>query len=82
MSLGLPKATRIEDVADPKQLLFTALQTASGKTGRHLKKLRVAALRYNVADRIEDISPLRNLSAFRSLEEELVATLGALPGIS
>ncbi len=71
MKLNLPRLNRLEDTADPKELLFQALRTASGHSGRKLKKLRVNALRHRVAELMENISVLRQLSAFASLENEL-----------
>jgi hypothetical protein len=71
MRLNLPNLNRLEELADPKERLLQTLRTASGHSGRKLKKLPVLALRYRVADLMEDISALRHLAAFASLEREL-----------
>jgi hypothetical protein len=75
MRLNLPRPQRIEDAPNPKELLFAALRTASGKSGRKLKDLPVAALRHRVADLMEDITVLRDLPAFAALEQELAPIL-------
>lgn len=75
MRLNLPRPHRIEDTPNPKELLFAALRTASGKSGRKLKNLPLAALRHRVADLMEDITALRGLPAFAALEQELAAVL-------
>lgn len=75
MPLGLLRVNRIEAIPDPKNVLFNALATASGCTGRRLAKLNFPALRYRVAELLSDHSQLRNLSAFRALEVEVGAAL-------
>lgn len=75
MSLGLPRVNRIESIPDAKNLLFNALATASGCTGRRLAKLNFPALRYRVAELVSDHGQLRNLSAFRALEAEVESAL-------
>jgi hypothetical protein len=76
VSLELPRPNRVESVVDPKALLFTALRIASEQTGRRLAKLHFPSLRYRVAELVVDYSPLRALSAFRSLEYSVLETLG------
>jgi hypothetical protein len=73
--LGLPRINRIESTPDPKRVLFNALETASGYSGRRLAKLNFPALRYRVAELISDHSQLRKLSAFRALEAEIEEVL-------
>jgi len=75
MSLNLPKPKRIEEAPNPKELLFAALRTASGKSGRRLKTLPVAFLRHRVAELTENITTLRGLPAFAALEHELTPVL-------
>lgn len=75
MPLGLPRAKNIESTPDPKTVLFDALRTASGYTGRRLAKMNFPALRHRVADLISDHAQLRSLSAFRALEADVAATL-------
>ncbi|NER38350.1 MAG: DUF4276 family protein [Oscillatoria sp. SIO1A7] len=69
--LQLPAMDRLEQKPDPKQLLHELLRQASERKGRALKKLRVDPLVYQVASFIGDFSPLRALSAFSALEEDI-----------
>lgn len=73
--LDLPAASRWEDLADPKGVLHRALLTASGATGRRAKKFNARTAAHHLAHRIEDWSPLRQLSAFRRLEADLRAAM-------
>jgi len=69
--LGLPPLNQSERLPDPKSVLFAAIQKASGRTGRRLKKLNVPSCRARLAELICDFSPLRQLEAFAQLEEDL-----------
>ena len=73
--LALPKLKTVESEPDPKKLLYECLRTASGLSGRHLRKFRERPAVHRVADLIEDFAPLRKLSAFRELEKDLAAVL-------
>lgn len=77
--LGIPALVRLEGVADPKDLLRSALKTASGLAGRRLKSFGVNEAAYRLADLIEDYSPLRQLAAFRQLEADVRAAIVARP---
>lgn len=78
MRLALPALNQIESKADPKGILFQALKTASGHTGRRLAKLDFPSLRYRVAELITDHARLRKLSAFRALEAEVAEVIEAI----
>ena len=69
--LDLPELSRVEGLPNPKDILHTLLREASGLRGRRLKNLRVPVRR--VADLIEDFAPLRRLSAFQRLEQDVHA---------
>ena len=73
--LALPKLKTVESLPDPKEMLYECLRTASGLSGRHLRKFRERSVVHRVADLIEDFAPLRKLSAFRVLEKDLAAVL-------
>lgn len=79
-SLGLPALSELERLKDPKDALRTALKKACEKTGRRLGQFRrdLPLRVQRVAELIEDFSPLRNLSAFRALEEDTKRALAAL----
>ncbi|MGA2032470.1 MAG: hypothetical protein ABSG68_09455 [Thermoguttaceae bacterium] len=72
--LELPHA-RAETLANPKDILHKALLAACGLSGRRLKKFDLSQAVHRVADYIDDFSPLRALSAFQVLEDELCAVL-------
>lgn len=69
--LSMPDPGDLEAIPDPKDLLFTLLRTASDLKGRRLHRLNVPERVHRLADLIEDFSPLRRLSAFQALEEDV-----------
>jgi len=64
-----------ESVADPKAALREALRAASGLSGRRRQKFNVRDAVHRVAEYIEDFSPLRGLTAFGKLEEDLATVI-------
>ena len=72
-NLLLPKLKSIENIADPKKLLHTLIQEASGASGRRLKKFnaRLSSHVYRIAELIDDFQHLRELEAFRTLESSV-----------
>ena len=75
--LKLPKPNKLEQIADPKNTLFELLRTASERTGRRLKSFNVHHSASQVSQFIEDFSPLRNLSAFQTLERDIKDVIDA-----
>lgn len=69
--LQLPDITKVEQLADPKEILHNLLREASGLTGRRLKQFSVHERVHRLAELIDDFSPLRSLPAFKTLEIEL-----------
>jgi hypothetical protein len=69
--LQLPDLARVEQMPDPKNELYSLLQTASGLTGRRLKDFPVRERAQRVAELLDDFTSLRVLSAFSELEAEL-----------
>jgi len=69
--LPTPVIARLEEIPDPKEILFALLREASELHGRRLRSLRVHRLRHRVVEFIDDFSPLRALPAFRAFEAEL-----------
>jgi hypothetical protein len=76
ISLQLPPWARLEP--NPKEILHNLLRKASGLKGRRAKSFRPRVCAHRLADLIDDFSPLRNLRAFRALEEDLKAGLSEL----
>ena len=71
VSLTLPRLNNIENLPDPKEILFDLLKIASERTGRRLKQFNVRHSANQVSQFIEDFSPLRNLPAFQALENDI-----------
>jgi hypothetical protein len=69
--LGVPKLRDHENEPDPKQVLRSALLAATELPSRRKRGFPVTERIGRVAELIDDYSPLRALSAFGSLEEEL-----------
>jgi hypothetical protein len=76
-ALNLPRISELEDIPDPKDMLYRALRTASGRTGRRLEQFRENQAVHLIFDRMKDIFVLKQLSAFRALEED-IRKLGSL----
>ena len=69
--LSIPAIRQLEGLADPKGILHELLRTASGLTGRRRRRFRMKQAVHQVAAGIQDYSALKQLSAFRALEEEV-----------
>lgn len=70
-SLDLPPIGQLEAVPDPKAVLYDSIRRASGLHGRRLRTFPVGQRAHRVAELIDDFSPLRALSAFRALEDDV-----------
>ncbi|MBI5605073.1 MAG: DUF4276 family protein [Deltaproteobacteria bacterium] len=70
--LNLPELPKIEQIPNPKDILFQVLREASGLTARRLKKFNLAGARIRITELISDFSPLRALSAFQELERTVL----------
>lgn len=81
----LPRLDQLEEIPDPKEVLFAALRGASELRGRKLRRLRVHQLVHRTVELIEDFSPLRTLAAFGAFEADLqrvlVESLRVVPGV-
>jgi len=71
-SLDLPPLREVEDIRDPKKMLYRLLREAVGLHGRRLKQSRPQAAVQRIPEFIDDFSPLRTLPAFRHLEDEIM----------
>ena len=74
--LAVPDVQRLEELADPKQLIRDLLRQASELQGRRLERFNWRSSAHRVAEMIGDFSPLYGLAAFQRLaaEVERVAT--------
>lgn len=70
-ALSLPALSQLELLPDPKNVLHTALKTASGLNSRRLNRFNVAQCSRRVVTFMDDFTPLRRLSAFVALEQEI-----------
>ena len=73
--LSLPPISSLEDIPDPKALLYDCLRKASGLSGRRLHKFRVQQAARRVADYIDDFCACRRLAAFARLENDIQSVL-------
>jgi hypothetical protein len=71
--LALPRPAEIEALPDPKETLAALLRDACGLGAR--RRRRKAVRVSLVAGHVEDFTPLRSLSAFRTMEKELEAII-------
>ncbi len=69
--LEIPQISRVEELADPKDVLHSLIRRASELSGRRLEKLRIPQRVRRLADLIDDYSPLRAVSAFSDFESRL-----------
>jgi hypothetical protein len=76
--LDLRRLRAIEDKADPKNVLYTALRQACELKGRRLARFSPQDAAGFVAERISDFRPLQCLSAFREFQAELKQALDLL----
>ena len=69
--LNLPDLSAIEQIPDPKSILFDILREASGLTGRRLNAFNTGESRVRITELVSNFSPLRELSAFQRLEKNI-----------
>lgn len=67
--LDLPRVRDLENLPDPKAILHKLLGAASERSARRRRTLRLSAVR--VASLTDDFALLRELSAFRDLEQDV-----------
>lgn len=75
--IALPSIRKLEELSDPKTLLFDLLKKASGLSGRKLDKLNLFKARYLVAEHIRDYGRLGTLSSFQYVENQFIALNGS-----
>ena len=73
--LLLPTHPRIENSADPKSILFAALNTASGLPPQRLRRFDVHKARSRITGYIDSFAPLRHQAGFIRFERDLVAAV-------
>lgn len=75
--LGLPEIGQIEQVADPKQILASALVRAAEVQGRRLRRFqgRFSEHRRLLLSRLDRMGPVNDLAAWQKLKHDLSAAL-------
>lgn len=71
VAFDLPRLATLEALPDPKALLYQLLSVAADLPKRRRRNDDPTRQSRRVADRIDDFSPLRSLSAFQRLETEV-----------
>lgn len=73
--LNLPNIADLEEIPDPKEVLYTLLTVASELRGRRLRRFEVRRSSGLVSEYIADFANLRQLPAFRALEADIEETI-------
>ena len=69
--LAMPDVQRLEELADPKQLISELLRQASELQGRRLERFNWRSSAHRVAEMIDDFSVLYRSAAFQRLAAEV-----------
>ena len=69
--LNLPAVKDIESCPNPKEILFSALKTASELSASRKQRFKPDRYRHRVSELTDDLTPLRRLSSFRHLEAQV-----------
>jgi hypothetical protein len=75
--LALPSFVTIENLPDPKEMLYNLLCEASGLRGRRLKSFNPRSAFHLIPCCIDDFSQLRSLTAFSKLESNIKQTISS-----
>jgi len=73
--LNLPNLSKVEALPNPKRVLHDILREATELNTRRKKRFDTNKAVQRIPEFIEDFSPLRRLSAFIALEEEVKETI-------
>jgi hypothetical protein len=73
--IELPALSSLEQVVDPKEILWELLKKASGRSGRRLKSFDARERTYRLAQILTDYSPLLRVPAFKALDVEVQKTI-------
>ncbi len=73
--LYIPNISQVEEIPDPKEILYTQLRTASELSGRRLNRFNERYAANLVVSFIEDFFPLLGVPSFKSLNKDVRETL-------
>lgn len=71
VEIELPNLSKLENITNPKELLFDLIKKASGLSGRKLSNLNVFRARHLVAEYIQNYQALRQTTSFQHLEAQI-----------
>jgi hypothetical protein len=74
-ALDMPPTTRIEEIPDPKRVLYDLLKTACGLHGRRLRAFDPGRQARMVSEYMSNVAVLRELRAFRRFESDVQEVL-------
>ncbi|WP_147436392.1 hypothetical protein [Acidovorax sp. 106] len=77
VELNLPRNRDIEQLPDPKSVLFTALKTATNLAPRRLKQFDAHRARRRIASFMEDFDSLKRLPSFQKFEKQLITAIAS-----
>lgn len=69
--LGLPPVSKLEKLPQAKEFLEEVLWKAKGHKSHRRHRFSPGEAKHRLADLVSDFSPLRSLSAFAALEEDI-----------
>jgi len=78
--LHLPEIRRLEEIPDPKKVLYETLIAACGLNARRRAQLPVRQRVHLIPNYIDDYSRLNALSAFRALQEDIRVAIANFGG--
>lgn len=78
MKIEIPPLRKLEQLPDPKEILFTALKTASGLPPNRLRRFEEHKARARISGHLDSFAPLRNLEAFKEFENSFIEEVNRL----
>ncbi|MBI4285188.1 MAG: hypothetical protein HY670_04705 [Chloroflexi bacterium] len=75
VALPMPVLTTLEQLAKPKSTLYTLIKQATGLSSHRRESFAVTSSAKKISQYVQDFSPLRALSAFAALEQDVRNTM-------
>ncbi|MFH0727437.1 MAG: hypothetical protein V2B19_14000 [Pseudomonadota bacterium] len=82
MGLNLPSIRDADKINDPKDFLFEAIKKASGLNNHRQKRINLSQSRIRLSELIKDFAPLRELNAFKMLEDDIINLRNSIGAVS
>jgi len=77
MNLHMPRISELEDIPDPKTILFSLLCDANGLRGRQKKRFKPESNYHLISREIKNFTPLLSLNAFEQFRDDSRKLLAA-----